>query len=79
MAVTTAQRAIVQPFDQATRLEWARQALKDAATAPSADGKAVPSGLAEPDGWRWRILGELNGLSTGGSAAAIPTPVSERP
>jgi hypothetical protein len=53
-----------QPFDQQTRLEWARQALKDAGAAASAGGKPVPPDLAKPDGWRWRVLDELSGLST---------------
>jgi hypothetical protein len=56
MAATTAISA--QPFDQATRLEWARQALKHAAAAATADGKPVPPDLAEPDEWRWRVLGD---------------------
>lgn len=62
MAAPTAIAA--QPFDQASRLEWARQALKEAAAAYSVDGKPVPADLAEPSGWRWRVLGELSGLST---------------
>ncbi|HSZ41952.1 MAG TPA: hypothetical protein VK817_18505 [Trebonia sp.] len=52
-----------QPFDQATRLGWARQALEEAAAAASAGGKPVPPDLTEPDGWRWRVLEELSGLS----------------
>jgi hypothetical protein len=53
-----------QPYDQQTRLEWARQALRDAGAAASTDGKPMPPDLAEPDGWRWRVLGELSELST---------------
>ena len=53
------------PIDEQERLEWAKQALRDAATAAArtAPGGEVPPDLAEPDGWRWRVLDDLTTLS----------------
>lgn len=53
------------PFDEEERLERARQALRAAADAAlrTAPGGEVPPDLAEPDGWRWRVLDDLAGLS----------------
>ncbi|TAN29951.1 MAG: hypothetical protein EPN30_01555 [Actinomycetota bacterium] len=42
------------------KFEWATKALKVAQA--SAGENAEPLGLAEPDGWRWRVLADLAGL-----------------
>lgn len=39
---------------------WARDALKSAEALAGADAEA--KGLSEPDGWRWRVLADLQGL-----------------
>jgi len=42
------------------KFEWAKIALR-AAQAEAGNG-AQAQGLAEPDGWRWRVLADLEGL-----------------
>ena len=51
-------------FDTDTRLAWAEAALRSAAEAakPSNGGES-PADLAEPNGWRWRVLDDLRQLS----------------
>jgi hypothetical protein len=50
-------------IDTNARLEWAKTAFH-AAAQEAAKGGQVPTDLVEPDGWRWRVLDELAGLST---------------
>jgi hypothetical protein len=45
------------------RRKWAEDALRAAAKAAQVSGQ-VPADLVEPTGWRWRVLHELDGLST---------------
>lgn len=60
MSVTSA-----ETFNQAERLSWAQQALRDAAeAAKGADHGKVPVDLVQPDGWRWRVLDDLTNLSS---------------
>ena len=42
------------------KFSWARDALKAAEALASSDAEA--KGLSEPDGWRWRVLADLQGL-----------------
>ena len=51
-------------FDTQERLTWAEEALRAAAaaTATTSGGQVSPD-LVEPDGWRWRVLRDLQQLS----------------
>ena len=47
------------------RRKWAQDALRAAAAeAAEASNGQIPPDLIEPTGWRWRVLAELDGLST---------------
>ncbi|MHB8660216.1 MAG: hypothetical protein ACYC91_20215 [Solirubrobacteraceae bacterium] len=51
-------------YDTRERFAWAEEALRAAAAAVGANsGGQVPPDLAEPDGWRWRVLRDLQQLS----------------
>lgn len=54
----------VDVFNPETRLAWATAALREAGEAakPTSGGE-VPADLAEPTGWRWRVLADLHQLS----------------
>lgn len=50
-------------FDTQERLAWARDALGAAAAGSANNGGQVPPDLIEPDGWRWRVLSDIQQLS----------------
>jgi hypothetical protein len=58
-------RATSGSFDEDQRLQWAQTALQSAAESAKAASSEhqVPPDLDSPDGWRWRVLGDLTALS----------------